>query len=394
MPRTPPDDYYVMMWTVPDPIFQSGPEKARLALQRFREAGCNGASCHGAFIDPESFRKYIRRTGLEKEFPYETPELNTSPYLENDFPVWIENICRALTWDWNRAKPVLRRQYEAFSRERDRRVFVKRACVNDPEVQEATRERLAEMMKVLEPARHLTMLYDLRDEPSACSFLLAGDVCFCEHCMTRMRGWLEERYADLAALNAGWGTAFESWDEVAPLTTQEALERREAGEWNFAPWADHREFMDCSFAGAVREYAAEIRKHDPGALCGLEGGQCPSVFGGWDFSRLVPELDWAEPYAYACTPDYFRSFRNGRDLRLIKATGLGADPTTRLVLLWHYLFQAGGHSGAIVGDSKRAIDTDRDDWPLAEGIRAFAPNWAELRSGIPKLLQLSEELSS
>jgi len=394
MRRQPLDDYYVLMWVFLDPIFRSGPEKARLALRRFREAGCNGANCHGAFVDPASFRRYIRRTGLEQEFPYETPEMNASPFLENDFPIYIENICRALTWDWERGKPELRRQYETFSRERDRRVFVKRACVNDPEVAEATRERLGEMMRALEPARHLTMLYDLRDEPSVCSFMLASDICFCEHCMKRMRDWLGERYTDLGALNAEWGTDFGAWGQVEPLTTQEALERRAAGEWNFSPWADHREFMDDSFARAVRDYAAEIRRHDPEALCGLEGTQCPWAFGGWDFARLVPELDWAEPYAYACAPDCFRSFKRRRSMPLLKTTGLGADAVTRRVLLWHYLFQSGGYGGGLDWASNTVIDTDQEGWPLVADAREFAPVYAELRSGAPRLLQRCEELSS
>ncbi|MCK5711562.1 MAG: beta-galactosidase, partial [Hyphomicrobiaceae bacterium] len=338
MPCSPPDDYYVMMWTFLDPIFKSGPAKARLALERFREAGFNSASCHGAFIAPSSFKNYIKRTGLEKEFPYETPEMNASPYLENDFPFWVENICRAMTWDWESGKPELRRQYEAFSRDRDRGVFVRRPCVNDPQIAAATRDRMAEMMAALEPARHLTMLYDLRDEPSVCSFILAGDICFCEHCIGRMRGWLRERYADLDALNAEWAASFSSWDAVEPLTTQEVLERREAGNWNFSPWADHREFMDDSFVRAVREYSAEIKKHEPDALCGLEGTQCPWVFGGWDFAKLIPEMDWAEPYAYACSLDIFRSFKRSRDMRFIKTTGLGGDRTTRMVQLWHYVF--------------------------------------------------------
>ncbi|MHC4915825.1 MAG: beta-galactosidase, partial [Planctomycetota bacterium] len=394
MARKPLDDYYVMMWTFPDPIFKSGPEKARLALERFREAGCNAAACHGAFIDPKSFKRYIQRCGLAEEFPYDMPRLDTFPFLENDFPMWVENICRSLTWDWEKGKPELRRQYETFSRERDRKVFVKRACLNDPEVEAANIDRLAEMMKVLEPARHLTLLYDLRDEPSACSFMLAGDVCFCEHCMKRMRSWLKERYADLAALNAEWGTEFASWNDVEPLSTQEAFERRESGDLNFSPWADHREFMDDSFARATREYSAEIKKHDPGALCGLEGTQCPWVFGGWDFARVVPELDWAEPYAWACSPDLYRSLKSSREMKMIKCTGLGGDRTTREVLLWQYVFQAGGYAGSIGWASNKSMETEKEDWPLTAETRDFAPVYFELRSGAPKLLQLTEELSS
>ena len=44
-----------------------------------------------------------------------------------------------------------------------------------------------------------------------------------------MREWLKSDYGSLAALNRQWGTAFDSWDEVVPMTTDEAMQalRRE-----------------------------------------------------------------------------------------------------------------------------------------------------------------------
>ena len=45
--------------------------------------------------------------------------------------------------------------------------------------------------------------------------------CYCELCAEQFRGWLRERYGDLDALNAAWGTAFWSqqyhaWAEIQP----------------------------------------------------------------------------------------------------------------------------------------------------------------------------------
>ena len=38
---------------------------------------------------------------------------------------------------------------------------------------------------------------------------------------------------------ASWGTSFRDWEAVVPMTTEEAQQHG-----NYAPWADHREFMD------------------------------------------------------------------------------------------------------------------------------------------------------
>ena len=51
----------------------------------------------------------------------------------------------------------------------------------------------------------------------------------------------------------------------------------------------------------------------------------------------------------------FRSLKTRRDLRLIKTAGLGGDPVTKEVLLWNYVFQAGGHAGAIGWASNSAM---------------------------------------
>ena len=164
--------------------------------------------------------------------------------------------------------------------------------MNDPKVETETIRRVGRVMSGLADLRDLAVYYDWRDELSVGSFILASDTCFCAHCLAKMRVWLEAEYGDLGRLNTEWETCFETWDEVRPLTTQEALKRRRVGHWNFAPWHDHRAFNDMTLAricGAIKE---EIVRHDPEAgpaqrarsapphTAGMTSrGSCPSATG-------------------------------------------------------------------------------------------------------------------
>lgn len=52
--------------------------------------------------------------------------------------------------------------------------------------------------------------------------------CYCDRCAVAFRAWLRSRYADLAAVNEAWGTAFwsqryTSWDQVLPPRATPAL---------------------------------------------------------------------------------------------------------------------------------------------------------------------------
>ena len=58
------------------------------------------------------------------------------------------------------------------------------------------------------------------------------------------------RYGTIAHLNARWGTGFTSFAEAVPAQVDDLrhYHDRPFSEWNLAPWADHREFMDDAFA--------------------------------------------------------------------------------------------------------------------------------------------------
>ena len=392
--KAPKDNYYVFMWTNVVPVYSSGPDLAARAIERFRELGCNGGTAINTFICPEEYKAATRRLGLDANFKFPTPQVGPEVYVENNFPLYIENMCRSIYLPWGTCKHEFREQYARFDRERDRSVFVRVPCVNDPAVADTMNEIIDTTMHAMAPARDLTLLYDLRDECSITSFVLASDACFCPHCLERMRDRLKEEYGSLAALNREWETAFGQWDEVEPLTSQEVLERREAGQWNFAPWHDHRTFMNESFARVCREYGDRIRRHDPGALAGLEGTQCPAPFGGYDFSTLAPAVDWMEPYMMGRSVDCLRAFKPRRNYPIFRTNGLNAHAAYRRAMLWNVLYQAGGYGGTIIWNSSTTVDVESPDLPLQPGIKEQAGMYMELRGGIPLLLQRCEEVSS
>lgn len=81
------------------------------------------------------------------------------------------------------------------------------------------------------------------------------DLCFSTHCMTAMRKWLKEEYGTLAALNNQWSASFRNWDDVTPDDTYEAQARG-----NYSSWADHRTFMEKTYAECVEFALDELKR--------------------------------------------------------------------------------------------------------------------------------------
>ena len=198
----------------------------------------------GSMIDHEDYLEMLKP--LKITFEYKgVRTLGTYPFKDNNFPFYVMNVLRPLYWDWKLGKPAFRKLYEKFDQTRDRKTFIRVPCVNDPKVDEAMLRYARRIVEVLRDDGVLDLVhyYDLRDEPTVTSFRLASDFCFCEHCLKLFREKLNDMYGGLSELNRAWDTSFKKWDDVEPITSQEMLERREAGNFNFAPWADHRDFQ-------------------------------------------------------------------------------------------------------------------------------------------------------
>jgi len=395
MGTMPRDDYYATMWNFFKPFYDT-PTKARKAIRRYRALGCNSGTMMSSMIDHEAFLKSMKAFGTKFRYKGIKTE-GAFPFKENQFPYYLMNILRPIYWDWNDAKPKFREMYRKFDKTRDRSLFVRVPCVNNPKVIEAMDWHTRHMMDVLrdEGVLGLCHYYDLRDEPSVTSFILASDVCFCKHCMARMRAWLKDTYGGLRGLNNAWDTTFTAWKDVAPLTSQEMLERREAGHFNFAPWADHRTFQNDSFLRTLQFGTDIIKEYDPEGIVGICGTQCPSVFGGYDFAKLGPAMDFVEAYDFGCSVNLWRSLRRDQSVPIMMTSFWAPDRGPMLeARLWTYVYQGAGASGTIIWESNALFDPKTEDVRPFKTTPQFGKVLQELRSGAPRLLQRSTEQSS
>ena len=367
-------EFEVFMWIM-NTLYKHPDRAVKQAYQRFRDMGCTGGMVYAG-----QFQNYREDHALDR-------------HLADDFPFYVENLCPAMYTHWGHGRKVFFKQYKQFGTTRDRSVFTKEPCLNDPAVLEEQRALVRSSASELAHGRHMARLWDIRDEPSIGAFILANDTCFCDHTMEQMRAWLkDEVYGSLDALNAEWGTRFRSWKQVAPLTTEETIERRRAGNYNFAPWCDHRTFMDKTFADFYAEMAADVKEFVPDALCGLEGTQCPCAFGGYDFSRFVPLMDWIEPYAFGASMEAVRSFKKGM-IPIYHTAGLGRHVTGLRNMYFDAALDANGHCGSIIWMSEACLDMTGKTPRLSDRGKDMAGVMQFLRNGFTSLITRATELT-
>jgi len=146
--------------------------------------------------------------------------------------------------------------------------------------------------------------YCLADETGISELATQWDFDFSDISLMPMRRWLRSEYGSLGALNAEWGTHFTDWDLVTPPTTNQAM--KDPGD-NFSAWADFKEWMDISYANALKMGADAIRESDPSAYVAITGGQMPG-WGGYDYTRITKAITAIEPYDIGHSVDVVHSF--------------------------------------------------------------------------------------
>ena len=313
---------------------------------------------------------------------------NASGYAANKFGFYVENLVPELGFLNNR-KPIYDADFAGYTSTRDKQYLVRKPSFSDPGFWETAKPRLENLVRPY--AGQSPLLYQLRDELSIGSFASPMDYCFDPHTLTAFRAWLQDNYASLDALNEEWRTQFQAWDEVMPLDTYEIKDRERAdlaaGRLeNYAPWADHRAFMDTTFARSLDRLRGFIRPIDSRTPVGIEGTQMPSAWGGFDLWRLSQAVDWVEPYDIAGARAVWRSFLPPG--ATVLSTVFGEDfPHIRQKLWWLLL---NGDRGAIVwdDDASRAVQKTQEGMPLTARGRALAPIFAELKAAAPQIFSL------
>jgi hypothetical protein len=171
--------------------------------------------------------------------------------------------------------------YYGTSRERN-------PCLSDPEYLKRNAADLRSWAWALRKAGCIA--YNLGDEPNLS--ILGVDVCIAPATLAVFHNWLKEQYGSLDALNVEYGSAFKTWDEIVPLTRQEAT-----AKGNMSPWVDHKIFMTKVMADYIGSMQDALRQSDPLARAGCEGiwGTNPSH--GFDWMQQVEKAGMMIPYA-------------------------------------------------------------------------------------------------
>ena len=301
------------------------------------------------------------------------------PLLDNGLGFFVENIATdfySAYHRWSGDRPVNWRfveLQERLKRDRaDRSVFRRDPSLSDPVWQKRVDDRLTQAVRDLRPYKPL--YYNLADESGIADLTAAWDFDLGDASLAGMRQWLEKSYGTLAALNAEWGTHYPSWDQVMPMTTDEAMR---GGDDNFAPWVDFKAWMDVAFARALASGTAAVHRGDPDALAAIEGAQVPGT-GGYDYTLLTEAVDAIEMYDDGENIEIARSLNPS--LVLLGTSALSGPREAHF--FWRELLRGG--RGLVLWDAKR-------EYVDAQGVlgprgKTMAPIFAELRGGLGALL--------
>jgi hypothetical protein len=338
------------------------PKEPALWWNRLREMGCTAEEC------------YRGRDPL--------------PFVQHGMGYYVENLVPELAYLHGREALYLE-DFKGYTATHEHRFLTRRPCLDDPAFWAEARGRVQKLVKPFVGQRPL--LYNLQDELSLGRFASPMDYCFCPHTLRAFRAWLRREYPSLEALNATWDTRFSSWEEVMPMTTYEIKERERAAlsagrPENYAPWADHRAYMDLSFAQALDRLRSFIRAVDASTPIGIEGTQMPSAWGGYDLWRLSRAIDWVEPYDIAGSREIFRSFLpTGAP---VLGTVFGSDIPHIRQRLWSLLLH--GDRGCIIWDDEnsRCVEKTTEGMRLTDRGKALAGVFAELKRLAPRLMSL------
>ena len=267
-----------------------------------------------------------------------------------------------------------------YQKTHERKFLARPICLNDPNDLRPSAQKLEKLANFCGELAPIG--YNLGDEMSTTHYVSPFDYDFGETCLAAFRKWLQPRHKNLDALNEAWGTKFEKWEDVAPMTAYEVK-----GRGNYAPWAEHRAFMDETFARYFEWVRKTLRKGDPNATVGLSGSQAAEAYGGYNWPRLIQSLDFMQSYDHHNTGDMHRSFR-AQIPRLPWYGYMTRDPRSR-GRLWMRLFN-GNQGGSFFKEISMFFPDGHPHPATAEAATVTA----ELQNGTAALIRRLKSVHS
>lgn len=296
------------------------------------------------------------------------------------FDLQYTRLSKPYLWAGIRNFPYIGSLREVQERPKDVPAGIRVPCINDP----AWRKTLVDGMKerVPEHMRFSTIHFSLGDE----NYLSGADVCFCPRCNERFTRFVRTIYPSIEALNAAHKTDYKSWDDVKPMTLEQA---RKQG--SMAPWMDHRLHMEEEWFGLYTLCINTIKGVCPGAIVGDEGNIAPTaVYSAFDLSRLCQLTQFRCPYYYRVPRDVFRSFKKKGDFTGYISGGYVGSRHDRAARFFPWISVLDGHNQLmfyVEGGQEGGFAPDGSMYPFT---RTWAEQVQEIKSGIGKMLVMAE----
>ncbi|MFH0945100.1 MAG: beta-galactosidase trimerization domain-containing protein [Planctomycetota bacterium] len=103
---------------------------------------------------------------------------------------------------------------------------------------------------------------------------------------------------------------------VSPDDVRAELDRPLA-EIDLSPLLDRMSYNDSVLAVFVGSLVREANRIDSETPCGIVGCRAPGLFGGYDYAKLMKQIQFAEIYDNGSAPEIGRSFGQGRGVPLV-----------------------------------------------------------------------------
>ena len=264
---------------------------------------------------------------------------------------------------------------DAYMATGDKKYLTRDVVLQAPDFEPNLRRELTERLTPL--AKLKPLAYYLADESSLTSYTDPFDVDWAPEALAGLRQWLRREYSSLDALNSSWGTGFRDWDSVVPMTTEEAQKHG-----NFAPWADHRIYMEQEFVRSLGKARAIVREIDPGAPASISGTQVPTAHNGANWYEIDQIIDYLQPYSGGNQDAIHHLFRPG--ILLTGFTGYGLTGEAAEYQQWQRLFY--GHTGASIFWHYTILNPDLT---LSEQGKALSSAFGRIQSGIGRMFMNS-----
>ena len=190
-----------------------------------------------------------------------------------------------------------------YAETKDKQYLQRHPSLVDSAWREAVKAKLVERVQRTMPAGG-TYDYCMGDEMSLTYYTQFHDFDWSPESLAEFRQWLRRRYPDLKALNQRWGSTFATWEQVVPLTLDEA---KETG--NPSPWAEFRLYMNDQLADFYSFVQETIRSVDPHAKAGLSGTQSPEAGNGMDWWKVGGAFSYFHSYNTSWSNEMRRSFQ-------------------------------------------------------------------------------------